>query len=646
MDSEQRRKRKRLPIRPSSPYCSLWPLVLCFCCFVFFVFDGFSIRSAAFRPVLIPSPLSFLSLSPTNSLQDSTPRFRQFKIEDRVVFPDHVLLLVSRIGTSTSSSSHTHRSSSSSTSSVRRSSSLLRLHQDGGLHCVYHHILNYSDNVGGKRSQISVPVLSVDNYDDSRSIVRCPTPPANYSTAVNLKKKVQDRNDDDRYFSQTDRSVHSWETLVYAAALDRNSAVVFVKGLNLRPDRASDPRQFSCHFGLGDLDKGSRLFAFTSRAVTAAQEVIRCSLPLTIRKNPDKARGIRVTIGVASHSNVHGNHRAALGGGDGSKAATPLAPLPSVAKIFDFNDSHGKKKRRVNNKNNNNRKKKHELCLCTMVWNQASTLREWIVYHAWLGVERWFIYDNNSDDNIKEVIDELKKGNYNVSRHAWPWIKTQEAGFSHCVLKAREACEWIGFMDVDEFFYFPFPTPHHRSMGYPGQHSLRSLVQRFSSSKVIGEIRTACHSFGPSGLSTPPSQGVTVGYTCRLQSPERHKSIIRPNALDETLLNVVHHFRLRAGYRYLNLPQSTAVINHYKYQVWEAFRTKFFRRVATYVADWQENQNEGSKDRVPGLGTEAIEPPNWPLQFCEVWDTGLRDFVMTNLADPISGLLPWESSLV
>ncbi|KAF9620625.1 hypothetical protein IFM89_013651 [Coptis chinensis] len=50
-------------------------------------------------------------------------------------------------------------------------------------------------------------------------------------------------------------------------------------------------------------------------------------------------------------------------------------------------------------------------------------------------------------------------------------------------------------------------------------------------------------------------------------------------------------------------------------------------RVAAYVTDWKENQNEGSKDRATGLGTEAIEPPNWPLQFCEVWDTRLKDFV-------------------
>lgn len=268
------------------------------------------------------------------------------------------------------------------------------------------------------------------------------------------------------------------------------------------------------------------------------------------------------------------------------------------------------------------------------------------MYHARLGVERWFIYDNNSDDGIDEVIQELELGNYNVSRQSWPWIKTQEAGFSHCALRAKKECKWLGFFDVDEFFYLPDEFRHPKGDGMPGQNSLKAMIANVSSSTDIAEIRTVCHSYGPSGLRKPPLHGVTVGYTCRVQSPERHKSIVRPDLLDISLLNVVHHFQLRGGFKYFNVPESVAVINHYKYQVWETFKAKFHRRVATYVVDWKEDQNKGSKDRAPGLGIEAIEPPDWRLRFCEVWDTGLRDFVLAYLADPATGLLPWERSLV
>ncbi|CAL1410693.1 unnamed protein product [Linum trigynum] len=71
---------------------------------------------------------------------------------------------------------------------------------------------------------------------------------------------------------------------------------------------------------------------------------------------------------------------------------------------------------------------KYELCACTMLWNQASVLKEWVMYHSWLGVERWFIYDNNSDDGIQDVADELNTRNHNVSRHVWRGSKRRRQG--------------------------------------------------------------------------------------------------------------------------------------------------------------------------------------------------------------------------
>ncbi|KAH7570201.1 hypothetical protein JRO89_XS05G0067000 [Xanthoceras sorbifolium] len=608
MDSEQRRKRKR-SYRPYSraQYLSVRSLILWLSFLVFLLFlstDRLPIRTVSFKPVLGVSTLSLLS---SNSIHDSiNNRFHLWplRVEERVLFPDHVLLMVSN-----------------------------KIKQTDALDCVYYkEVLNASVE-GDVRAQ---PVISIDEYDEFRWIARCPLPPSNYSATIDLRRRGDAVAARGRTLPRDNQTVPSWERMAYAAVLDGNTTVVFVKGLNLRPHRVSDHSFFRCQFGLGNWEKEEEGFALVTEAVATAQEVVRCLLPRSIRKNPEKAQGIRVTV---FNDRVQGNRKAmtsvrirnhrSLGQRRNRRMYRDYVPMPSVARIYNPRARSYEQRRNQN---------KYELCACTMLWNQASSLREWIMYHAWLGVERWFIYDNNSDDGIQEVTEELNQQDYNVSRHNWPWIKTQEAGFSHCALRARNECRWVGFFDVDEFFYFP----HDHRHGLLGQNSLRSLVANFSSSETIAEIRTSCHSFGPSGLSLHPLQGVTVGYTCRLQSPERHKSIVRPDLLNTTLLNVVHHFRLREGYRYLNLPESTAIINHYKYQVWETFRAKFFRRVATYVVDWQENQNTGSKDRAPGLGTEAIEPPNWRLQFCEVWDTGLRDLVLANFADPATGSLLWE----
>ncbi|CAK8536895.1 unnamed protein product [Lathyrus sativus] len=615
MDTEQqqhRRKRKRGVVKHF--HISSRSLFLCFSFFIFLIFLSNYHGFFTHKPPLSSSTLSLLYSSASFSilddpLQPTTAKTTtlSLSLQHQILFPNHYLIILNN-------------------------NEKIQTHQ---VECVYY-VLNGSSPGSAKpvldvQVQVHVePVQSIDYYDESRSIARCPFHETNSSASGGFKVV------DLRRFGEVGRrslsvlekqTPQSWDRVAYEAMLDGDTVVVFVKGLNLRPHKISDPTNFRCHFGLRSFHKDGvgASFLLSTRAVSVAQEIVRCDLPQSIINKPDKARGVRVTV-----SNLSGNLR--------RRQVRTL--LPSVARIGSGSVRKSGEK--------------HELCVCTMVWNQASALREWIMYHSWLGVERWFIYDNNSDDDIENVVNDLDSKGFNVSRKVWPWIKTQEAGFSHCALRAREDCKWVGFFDVDEFFYFPneFRRPNElgesstSTSGVPGEKSLRSMVANFSSSTSIAEIRTACHSFGPSGLTSHPKQGVTIGYTCRLQSPERHKSIVRPDLLDASLLNVVHHFQLKEGYESYNMPEHSVIVNHYKYQVWESFKAKFFRRVATYVVDWQQDQNKGSKDRAPGLGTEAIEPDNWRLRFCEVKDTGLKDYVLSVFADPVTGSMPWEKHLV
>jgi hypothetical protein len=165
-----------------------------------------------------------------------------------------------------------------------------------------------------------------------------------------------------------------------------------------------------------------------------------------------------------------------------------------------------------------------------------------------------------------------------------------------------------------------------------------------SGSPIIGQVSINCRNFGPSYLKSHPPQGVTQGYTCRQNFELRHKSIVLLDALSPSLLNAIHHFKLKSGYKTIRLASSEAVINHYKYQAWSEFKVKFRRRVSAYVADWKESKNPSSQDRAPGLGNEAIEPAGWESMFCQVNDTALREFtnrVFTVTTGPIS-VMQWQ----
>ena len=111
-----------------------------------------------------------------------------------------------------------------------------------------------------------------------------------------------------------------------------------------------------------------------------------------------------------------------------------------------------------------------------------------------------------------------------------------------------------------------------------------------------------------------------------MRKVERHKALVMLDAIAESMQNIVHHFTLRPEFRTNMVRPTIAVVNHYKYQAWDEFKAKFYRRAATYVADWTEDRNHASRDRVPHLGMKPIKPADWEGRYCEVHDYGLRDY--------------------
>ncbi|CAA2998889.1 glycosyltransferase family 92 RCOM_0530710-like [Olea europaea subsp. europaea] len=386
-----------------------------------------------------------------------------------------------------------------------------------------------------------------------------------------------------------------WTYIVYDSLTTDEDIVLFVKGVNNRQGTNREPNKFRCIFG-DDYINGVR-----TAVTTSMQEVFRCKRPeLTAVNSVDNdidQQRIKVSL-----ETVEGNR-----------------VVPSVAYY-------------TNTRKLDAGKQKSLLCASTMVYNVGKFLKEWVFYHSRIGVEKFLLYDNGSDDDLGKVVEELVQEGFDVKTYFWLWPKTQEAGFSHSAIYAKESCTWMMFMDVDEFVY----SPSWQNSPEPSKSMLHSLIwstwSQFSSSMKIsltvskvGQLRIECHEFGPSNHSTHPILGVTQGYNCRRKLENRHKSILLLEAVDDSLLNVIHHFTLKPGFRSRKLNSKNIVVNHYKYQAWPEFKAKFRRRVSTYVLDWTQPINPNSNDRTPGLGFTPVEPQDWPQKFCEVHDNGLKN---------------------
>ncbi|XP_060194846.1 glycosyltransferase family 92 protein RCOM_0530710-like [Lycium barbarum] len=417
------------------------------------------------------------------------------------------------------------------------------------------------------------PAIPAGDLDfPARSIFKCKFPGrARRVLPFKQPMLISSSNNASNYRNSVNSELLRWNFLVYDSITTDNDVVLFVKGLNKRRGSNRGPTEFNCIFGK----------AVRTAVTSSGQEVFRCKLP-------DLRGPINVSIEIVGPT--------ALVVPTVAYYTPPRGISSSIAK-------------------------KAKLCACTMVYNVGKFLREWVLYHSRIGVERFILYDNGSDDDLATVVEELVGEGYDVKTHFWLWPKTQEAGFSHSVIFAKDLCLWMMYIDVDEFVY----SPSWSNLTQPSISLLPSMLPKLEKEKNVAQISIPCYEFGPSNQKEHPTMGVIQGYNCRRKLENRHKSIVLLSAVDHSLLNVIHHFKLKRGYTVKKLDILEMVVNHYKFQAWPEFKAKFRRRVSAYVVDWTKPSNLGSNDRTPGLGCSPIEPKGWKEKFCEVYDNGLRD---------------------
>jgi glycosyl transferase family 92 len=181
------------------------------------------------------------------------------------------------------------------------------------------------------------------------------------------------------------------------------------------------------------------------------------------------------------------------------------------------------------------------LAACTIYRDDADYLAEWIEFHRLVGVERFFLYDNGSQDHHLDVLAPyLREGA--VVRHEWPFPflgdngrpKAMFTAFEHCAGAHRNDARWIAFLDVDEFLFSPTGAP------------VPDMVRDFEEFPGVVISRAE---FGPSGHATKPPGLVIESYVERIEPrPDEqaaYKSIVDPRRMARTLS--AHSFRYTAG---------------------------------------------------------------------------------------------------
>lgn len=185
----------------------------------------------------------------------------------------------------------------------------------------------------------------------------------------------------------------------------------------------------------------------------------------------------------------------------------------------------------------------YQFGLVAIIKNEGPYIVEWIEYHKLMGVDKFYIYDNESTDNIREILKKyIESGE--VTYVYYPGKLRQLEAYKDAVQRYRFDCKLLGCLDIDEFL---MPADGH-------SRAIDLLNNLFSTYKDAGAIAVNWRHYGSGNHINQPDGLVIENYLYRAND-DFHR-----NALVKTICNPrrvaffinPHHPILDDKYRIVN----------------------------------------------------------------------------------------------
>tara|TARA_R110002020_G_scaffold268819_3_gene484096 strand:- start:37485 stop:38396 length:912 start_codon:yes stop_codon:yes gene_type:complete len=175
--------------------------------------------------------------------------------------------------------------------------------------------------------------------------------------------------------------------------------------------------------------------------------------------------------------------------------------------------------------------KKYFLTNMLVFKNEALYLKEWLDYHILTGVQHFYLYDNNSKDDLS-ILDWYEKNNiitYRTLDVDFTFDSPAQPHRMEAISKYGPDSQWMMFNDIDEFIYVP-----------NRKDNIHRILDRYSEYSAIALKRV---DFGNNGLSHYDNRLVIERFSKRNSSATHFKSVARPKHIKD--LENGHYFNLK-----------------------------------------------------------------------------------------------------
>lgn len=148
---------------------------------------------------------------------------------------------------------------------------------------------------------------------------------------------------------------------------------------------------------------------------------------------------------------------------------------------------------------------KYELGIVTIAKNEGPYIQEWIEFHKLVGVNIFYFYDNESNDNTRKALDKYIKDSSAIYTPVQG--KSQQIPvYNDAISKYKNECRYLAFIDMDEYIvpsipFKPLPT------------LVNEIIEHYGKGAAGIGINWAI--YGSSGHINKPKGLITENYTKR-----------------------------------------------------------------------------------------------------------------------------------
>ena len=164
----------------------------------------------------------------------------------------------------------------------------------------------------------------------------------------------------------------------------------------------------------------------------------------------------------------------------------------------------------------------YDLAIVAIMKDEAPYVKEWIDYHLLAGANHFYIYDNGSTDNLKEILQPYIDAGL-VTYIFYPGKSMQFPVYSDAVKNFKFFCRYMAFIDVDEFI---FPK-NNRSI-------IEVVDEVLSKDENAAALSINWQMFGSNGQEKADlSRGVLERFTSRSAEGNLYvKNVANPRYID------------------------------------------------------------------------------------------------------------------